>query len=475
MRSRLIRNISANIVQQAVNQVFSLAIFYILSRQLSKESFGAFNWSLAFLFTAFNILSFGLDQLTVKKIASGQETSPVTSLHLLHVLLTGTLFYGLLAICCQLLQTQPATTFLLALGAGKLLSYFASPFKQAIAGKEAFSAYAWMSAISNIVKGSALIIAGTIHIISIPQLVAIFIAGDAAELAISVLIYFGKKNGIQLTAGFSAYFGLLAEALPQLGVVISTTLMSRFDWLLIGIIASATQLAEYSFAYKVFEVATFPLLVVAPLLIPRFVKYAKGNHSITEGILAIMRAEMFIAAFIILLLNICWAPLMDTVTAGKYGAVNNHTIFILSLSMPFLYANNILWTDSFAQGKLHSIFRIIGLTCLVNVAGDCLLIPFLRNEGAAIAYAISQLIQLILYTRENKAIKTKQVIYTVAGSPLCAVFSLLVVKWLALSLIPALLIGFSLYFLLIAVNGLLVKKDIRQSVHLLSPDTQLVA
>ena len=31
-----------------MNQVFSLAIFYILSRQLSKESFGAFNWSLPF-------------------------------------------------------------------------------------------------------------------------------------------------------------------------------------------------------------------------------------------------------------------------------------------------------------------------------------------------------------------------------------------------------------------------------------------
>ena len=84
MRSA-IRNISANTFQLLINQGFGLVIFYVLSRELDKSAFGEVSWALAVLLTAFNVLSLGIDQLIIKRIASGTNPSTLLSLYLFHL------------------------------------------------------------------------------------------------------------------------------------------------------------------------------------------------------------------------------------------------------------------------------------------------------------------------------------------------------------------------------------------------------
>jgi O-antigen/teichoic acid export membrane protein len=124
---------------------------------------------------------------------------------------------------------------------------------------------------------------------------------------------------------------LVKQSLPQVGVVLITSALARFDWLFIGFMVSAIKLAEYSFAYKVFEISTLPLLAIAPLLIPRFTQLFKDENYTGNNLKLLIRVEMIIATFTGLLLNMCWNPLIDQITGGKYGAVNSSTIFILSL------------------------------------------------------------------------------------------------------------------------------------------------
>ena len=71
MKGKLLKDLSANTLQMIINQVCGLVIFYVLSVFFSKDDFGEINWSLAILLTAFSILSLGIDQLVVKKIAEG--------------------------------------------------------------------------------------------------------------------------------------------------------------------------------------------------------------------------------------------------------------------------------------------------------------------------------------------------------------------------------------------------------------------
>jgi O-antigen/teichoic acid export membrane protein len=193
-----------------------------------------------------------------------------------------------------------------------------------------------MLLVSNLVRCLALTALTLLHLISLRNAAIVFIAGDVLELIINVVIFSrSTKVPFRLMWHRQKYAALLREALPQTGVNLLTSAMARFDWVFIGLMASAVKLAEYSFAYKVFEMSTLPLLAIAPLLIPRFTKMFKHDAVDTTSLTTLFRAEMVVAAFTGLVLNVLWSPLIDLVTAGKYGAVNSLHAFYPHPLHPF--------------------------------------------------------------------------------------------------------------------------------------------
>jgi O-antigen/teichoic acid export membrane protein len=404
MAKKLSQHLSVNALQLILNQVFGLAIFYILSTGLNKTDFGQVNLALAILLAVFNILSMGIDQLIIKKIASGDPVQHTLSLYIGHVLITGFIFYGLL-FAGKGLFSNPNDTYnlILLIGIGKLMIFFSTPFKQVTSGLERFKLLAYMSVVSNLVRCVSLLVFAFLHTINLHTIIIIFIAGDAAELLVCIyLFYRSTKTGLAIIFHRTSYLSLLCESLPQSGVVVITSALARFDWIYIGLTLSAIKLAEYSFAYKVFEIATLPMLTIAPLLIPRFTKLFNQDNSNTSNLKFLIRAEIIVAVLVALILNICWGPVIDGITANKYGSVNINTIFLLSLCMPLLYVNNFLWTIYFTKGQLKMILHSFVVTLLVNVIGDVILIPLYKNEGAAFAFLLSCIAQTIFYLKKNE-------------------------------------------------------------------------
>ncbi|MDB5008998.1 MAG: polysaccharide biosynthesis protein [Mucilaginibacter sp.] len=411
MKQRLIRNLSVNGIQLILNQLLGLGIFYVLSTGLDKNNFGQINLGLAILLAVFNILSFGIDQIAIKKIASGVDATNILSIYLTHVLITGLLFYGLLFLGYALFpQINSFYSLLLLIGIGKLMIFLSTPFKQVANGMERFKLLAYMSVISNVIRCVGLIILATAHYLSLHNIIFIFISGDIMELVVVIYLF---KRAVKLPLIIkwdrAGYNKLLRESLPQTGVVLITSALARFDWIFIGFMVSAVKLAEYSFAYKIFEISTLPLLAIAPLLIPRFTKQFLQTVIKIKELQLLVRAEMIIAAFTGLLLNSCWSPVIDKITSGKYGLINVKTIFILSLCLPLLYLNNFLWTIYFAQGRMKMILGSFIITFLVNVIGDVILIPYFKNEGAAFAFLAACLVQTIYYLKKNTINELKRI------------------------------------------------------------------
>ncbi|RYD91668.1 MAG: hypothetical protein EOP50_13910 [Sphingobacteriales bacterium] len=224
----------------------------------------------------------------------------------------------------------------------------------------------------------------------------LFAVADALEALSCVLLYGKSFSGGAFRAGLRGYRGLLAEAGPQLGTVLFAALLARFDWLLLAARCPAAVVAEYSFAYKAFELAQLPLLVIAPLLVPRFTRLLQSGSGLTE-LRGLLRTELGLALLTVLLLNACWTPLADWVSGGKYGASCRSAVWLLSLALPVLYYNNYLWSLHFAAGRTGFIFRIFAVTFAVNAGANLLLIPSLQKEGAAIAFGLSLLVQTVFY------------------------------------------------------------------------------
>ena len=401
MKQSFRSNISANIIQLFINQGFSLLVFYFLSKELSKDDFGELNWTLAIFLTFFIILSFGIDQLITKKIAGGESKQKLLAIHFFHVLTSGSLFYGLLALLYFAFPAFFGThNLLLLLGLGKMLQFLSTPFKSLAAGHEHFKTVLYMSVPSAIIKGICVTYLFYANQINLDIIIAVFILADCSEFIFG--FYLAKKVlKIPLVLRFyrKEYIRLIKEAIPQIGVVIFSSALARIDWILIGFFLGASRLAEYSFAYKAFELSSLPLLAIAPLLVPYFSRLLKENKKPGEekNVHLLLRGEMMIACLAALCINILWNPLVDVITDGKYGVINTTTIFILSASLPVLYLNNFLWSIHFSYGNLRLIFYSFVLCFSVNLVGNLVLIPLMANEGAAVSYLLSVTTQTIFY------------------------------------------------------------------------------
>jgi len=425
MRRTLIKNLSANTLQLIINQLTGLVIFYIISKNLDKVSFGEINLALALMLAVFNILSFGIDQIAVRKLASGENPKSILPVYLCHVLITGFAFYVLLFFGQFLFASLNAYDVMLFIGAGKLMIYFSTPFKQSATGLERFKLLASISVVSNLVRAIGLTALAFLHQITLTNVIIVFVGGDVLELIVGACLFtLTVPDPVSIRWNKSQYLALLKESLPQFGVTVISSALARFDWIFIGLVLSAVKLAEYSFAYKVFELSTMPLLAMAPLLIPWFTRLFKdGNQPDVERLKFLVRIEMVIAAFTIVLINVCWSPLIDHITEGKYGLVNVRTIFILTLCIPLQYLTNFLWTVNFAKGRLRMIFHAFVITLVVNVIGDLILIPTFKNEGAAFAYLAGYIAQTAFYIYRNDSPGLNKVVYPCLVCTACACLS----------------------------------------------------
>ncbi|RYY39138.1 MAG: hypothetical protein EOO08_11450 [Chitinophagaceae bacterium] len=386
--------LTASSLQQLINQGASLAIFLLLARSLDKTQFGVLNGVLALLLLAFGILSFGIDQLLVRKAAAGEDPARLLRIGLMHNGIAAALLYTFLLLATAFRPDLPVSA-LLVLGAGKSLTFLAQVCKSIVTGQERFRRLLAMSLAANGGKVIGLFWLSLYGPLLWRDVLIVFLVSDALE-ALSCFRAFRDEPRKSVRNSRMKYRSLLREALPQLGTVVFAAALARFDWLYLGAVTNAKTLAEYSFAYKAFELAQLPLLIIAPLLVPRFTRLLQTGAG-AKGLRLLRQTELLIALLTVVAINASWVPVANWASNGKYGIACRGTVLWLSLALPVLYYNNYLWSLLFAQGRTALIFRVFAASFSVNVIGNVLLVPVFQKEGAAMAFTGALLLQTIVY------------------------------------------------------------------------------
>ncbi len=466
MKTKLLKDISASTVQVILNQFLGLFVFLVISRYLSKQAYGELNWSLAILTFITTILSLRLEQLVVKKIAAGEHATGLLTIFLGHVFFSGVAFYLLLLACHYLFPVFFGThNLLLLLAVSQLFSFFSLPFKQVAAGKQQFGVLALMSSAGNIVRAIWLLWVVFFSVLDIQMVLFIYIISAFVELALSMYLSVSRLGVSPAPGGnLYPYRALLAESMPQIGMVFLNACMARIDWILLGVFSTQVITAEYSFAYKIFELSPVPLLIIGPLLLSKFAAYFSRHpkeslqqHSRQLNLL--IRIEMIMASFFPLVLNIVWAPLADALTDNKYGAVNSTSFLLLSLCIPFQYMINLFWSIHFSLNHLAMIFRITAVACLIIVAGDILLIPLLSAPGAALVYLLAMVVEYFLYLRNSPFLHRADCILPLLYCMSIALVSGLSVYFLQIPVLLKLACAIGLYTVLLFLTGQFSKTD----------------
>jgi O-antigen/teichoic acid export membrane protein len=476
-KNKLLSDISVSTAQVILNQLSGIIVFFIISRYLDKAALGHINWALAVLMVVFSILGFGLEHVAVRKAATGADLGLLLQSYLIHVLVTGMGFLGLTWLIESTVPSLRADGHLfLLLAISQCLSFLAIPFRQIVNGLEKFRALFVMSSCANICKAGLLLILALMQQVSLSLIVEVYILASAAELLACVIIYKVQLR-LPIVPGYDwkRYLGFLKEALPQLGITVFNTAVQRMDWILLGILSTAVVVAEYSFTNKLFELATLPLLIIAPVIFPKIAKLF-GNISQKDSVVkmdylkVLVRLEIIVAVFVAMAVNICWKDIIDPLTDNKYGASTRQIIFVMSFAMPLIYINNIFWSILFSQEKMKTLLMIFLATFLMNMVADILLIPFYGAAGAALGFVLALGMQTILYFRQVPSQDIKRGafhLFPVIGIALAAGF---VSQYLFDFFVWQLLTGTGIYFSLLVITRQFLHADWQKIKKILKPD-----
>jgi len=402
-KRKIVSDLSANAVQTLITQLFGVFIFYFTSRYLPKDDFGEFNWSSAVTVTILVISSFGLDLVLVKRIAAGSHGELSSGMHLLHSSVSG-LFWCLVAglVHSFFPAFREQHPFFLIVFISSAINNISNSLKLTLNGYEKYKYIAITVLVSNVLKFGAVLGLFLTDYFTVPVIVSSYIAVGCVEIALGY--YFTshvKGNARPFLYNAREYRLFIRESLPQLGVVLFDSALARVDWILLGVLSTATITAEYSFAYRVFELSKLPLHIIAPVLLARFSKLFKESNMLSDSrvkeLQLFFKLEMFASMLIPVALVCMWSPLVDFITSGKYGKSNELTYMLLAGCTPLHFIVNFLWTMAFVRGKLKTLMYITIVTCLVNIGLNLAFIPFLGGQGAALAFLASTVVQMLLY------------------------------------------------------------------------------
>ncbi|MEO3406176.1 lipid II flippase MurJ [Mucilaginibacter sp. CAU 1740] len=399
LRNKAFVKIFSSGLQALAVQVLGSVFFYLISVYLSKDSFGAISWMNALSIFITTILGFGLEQVVVRRIAASGRSDWAAAAFLFHSV---TAFFTALLVLL-LLSTWGNDSvykilpwFFVAQG----LLFIGIPLKQYLNAKEKFTPYGIIAIITNSARIAAAVWLMKTNRLEVNTIVTVMICTAVAEL-LALLIYIISKTQFSFKVRFQAYKKLLKEASAQYISVIFDMSLSRMDWLLLGFMASKAVLADYSFAYRAYELSRLPMLIIAPVILPRLARFMAGkmNAEFEERVNSFNRVELFLAMLITLILNILWTPLVGLITGGKYGATNATEFLILSACIPLQFFINLLWSVSFGAKKYKTVSTITVSCAIANIALNLVAIPLLGGVGSALAFLATNLLQAILYYR----------------------------------------------------------------------------
>jgi O-antigen/teichoic acid export membrane protein len=469
-KRKLIRDISANTVQTVITQFFGLVIFYFMSRYLPKNDFGEYNWSMAVGFTVIAVTSFGLDLVLVKRIASGVSVMEIGGIHFFHTITVSFILVlaGLGLTLLPSFRGSHPLFFIVFLNV--LVINITNSLKLCLNGLDSYRHLAILSLVTNVAKFLLVLYLYFTFNFEIVKLILAFLASSVLELALAYyLLGFNIRAPLRPVLKIKEYKQFILESLPQLGVVIFDSALSRMDIVLLGILSTTAITGEYSFVYKVYELSKLPLLIIGPVLLTRLSKLFSHNKEIDEKqkkeIRFFFKLEMFIILLIPIFLISTWSPLVDHFTNGKYGAVNETKYWLLSICVPLVCIVNFMWTLGFVQGQLKVIMFITIAVSALNIIANLVLIPFFGGLGSAVAFLICTVIQVLLYIRFIDQRQIKFYMRDSAGIFICAAIAVVSTKLLTNNIIFTPIISIIAYTGMIFITRQLSLKQIKQMLY----------
>lgn len=462
----LISDVSASTVARVMTLGINSVYFFLIAAWLPKTELGIFVFCLATSQLAAQVLTFGSSQIMVRRIAGQASSINVVAGSALFQRIAFPVFFALAV--WTIIHTWSLNLEYYSLLAFAFLAASAGQFsgslRQVLIAEQKF----WWSTFTEEFGLILKVIVGLILVRSGYGAFGLFVALLIGGIGGGLLGFFIIRRilGFWLLPRWcrAELWSLLKEGLPLFGSLLFSRALARVDWILMGIIRTKSETGEYAFAYRLYEFSWLPHAILSTLLLPKLSKALRGQEvSLVhrEKINSLHRVMVVVSAILPLIMVLCWTPVIDALTDGKFGAINQGVIMALAVSVPFAAGTGMMWNLAIALKRTKMIMATSCFSSVLNIGLNIVLIPRFGGIGAAVSTIIPMIIQYFVYLyflRSSLFVFSALtgLICTVISSILAFLTAVRVVSWWPLQVF----VGLVVFVVMAYLSGAVRKQDL---------------
>lgn len=184
---------------------------------------------------------------------------------------------------------------------------------------------------------------------------------------------------------------MLKEASFVGAMLIANMIYFRIDMLILSLLRSSVDVAQYDFAYKFFDFLIALPLYISNTLYPSLIKKTQNNLLKKNDVLTLSGIFGGIGVVICLVVFFL-APAINLVRPEFSGSVVSLRIF--SVFLPVFFITNILQWILIARGEQKFLFLVYAVGAIINIILNLIYIPMFSFIGASIITGISETLVL---------------------------------------------------------------------------------
>ncbi len=373
-----------------------LALAHI-ARVVGTELFGDMAFAVAFTLYFGLIVKQGLDVYGIQEVARDRSRIPALGANILGLRLVSSLAAAAVLIFTLPILGKPHQVKAL------LLLYGLSFFTTALSCQWVFLATERMKvvAISGILAQLIFSLLAIFLLVRPAQLLWIPLMQFAGELASAIYLFilFRREFGpVRTVFDFRSWSGILRDSLPMGISGALSLIMFNFDVILLGMLKPASEVGQYSAAYKIIAFFSSFVLLYSRNLLPA-ISRCRGNPSQLRTISG--RSQKYVVLLTIPIAAggaLLALPIMRAVFGGAFAG-GAAALRILIWIIPISSSRVLLRATLLSHGFQKENLRISVAAALINIGLNGLLIPVIGYVGSAIASLVSELSLLILLHR----------------------------------------------------------------------------
>ena len=169
-------------------------------------------------------------------------------------------------------------------------------------------------------------------------------------------------------------------------ILIFSILSSKVDTILLGVFRTSSEVGQYAFAYRIFDVILVLPVFVMNSLYPLMLKHKESLLIPTLKTLGSLGFLAGVGTYVL-------APLIIYIKPELGLSIT--TLRILSLSLPLFYLTAPLMWDLVAKSKDGLVLKIYIIAALINISANLWAIPHYGVVAAAIITGVTELLIFI--------------------------------------------------------------------------------